>query len=109
MTVWKVLELERQSVDDLVTVVHWEATQSEETEDKKVYNSRVYGSINLSRGEEFVPFDQLTEETVIGWVKASLGEAQLVEIDKGLKDLIDRQKVPPILKGVPWPIASRTR
>jgi hypothetical protein len=106
MANWKVLELERKSEDGLVTVVHWEATLSEQVsigeENTKKYSSRVYGSISLSKGEEFIPFEELTQETVINWVKNCLGQEEVNRLEDILQEQINNQKNPPILKGVPW-------
>jgi hypothetical protein len=105
MVNWNIIELERQSTDDLVTSVHWEATLSEEVTNDgntQTYGSRAYGSVRLERGQDFIPFQDLTKETVIGWVKDKLGSEEVARIEASLQTQIDDQKIPPILKGVPW-------
>lgn len=50
---------------------------------------------------DFIPFDQLTEEETIHWVQEQLGPFRIDQIDKGLQQTIDQQKVQ-TAQGVPW-------
>lgn len=105
MVNWNIVQLERQSDDDLVTVVHWEATLAEEVvngEETKVYSSRVYGCVSLERGDTFTPFVELTKELVVGWVKDKLGEEEVTRFETSLQNQINEQKTPQVLKGLPW-------
>jgi hypothetical protein len=103
---WNIVQLERKAEDGLVCVVHWELIISEEMEqengNKKVFKARTYGCTHLDRGEEFIPFEQLTKEMVIDWVKSKLGQEQVLEFENSLQQQIEKQKNPPILTGLPW-------
>jgi len=46
-----------------------------------------------------IPYEDLTEEIIIEWVKESI---DLEAIEKSLEDQIEAQKNPPILTGLPW-------
>lgn len=48
----------------------------------------------------FIPFEQLTEADVIGWLMNRDGWAEALEVR--LDADIERQKNPPILHGLPW-------
>jgi hypothetical protein len=43
----------------------------------------------------FIPFEQLTEATVIGWVQANLGEAGIASYQAGVQGQIDLILNPP--------------
>ena len=47
-----------------------------------------------------MPFDQLTEADVVGWLMAKDGWAEALEAR--LDADIERQKNPPVLHGLPW-------
>ena len=53
----------------------------------------------------FVPYDQLTEEVVIGWVQASLGEQGIANYEANVQGQIDSQINPPVSPAntpLPW-------
>jgi len=49
----------------------------------------------------FIPYDQLTEEIVLGWVFAGLGD-QKAEIETTLVLKVDAQLAPTTANGIPW-------
>lgn len=51
---------------------------------------------------QFVPYDQLTEAQVVGWVQAALGPEQVAFIEAQLQANVDKQKNPTSSGGVPW-------
>ena len=54
---------------------------------------------------DFVEYDKLTEDVVIGWVKAGLGEDGVKAKEDTIAALIDAQENPPAAtngNGVPW-------
>jgi hypothetical protein len=54
----------------------------------------------------FVPFEDLTEETVLGWVTTTLGEEEITKIETEfetrLQERIDKKANPEFLTGTPW-------
>ena len=49
------------------------------------------------------PFENLTEEVVVGWVKEALGgEEKVAEIEAALQNQIDLKITPVSAAGVPW-------
>jgi hypothetical protein len=50
----------------------------------------------------FVAYDKLDEDTVIGWVKASLGDTEVKSIEDNIANQIDAQENPTTEKGKPW-------
>jgi hypothetical protein len=54
---------------------------------------------------DFVEYDDLTEDMVIGWVKSTLGEDEVKRIEDYITAQINAQENPPAAtkgKGVPW-------
>lgn len=59
----------------------------------------------LPTNETIVPFNELTEETVIGWVKSSLKEMETEMIESSISSMIERLKNPapaPQMAPLPW-------
>lgn len=98
---WNIVQLERSPEDSLVIKVHWEAVKIENYNDK-IYTARTYGALSLERGKEFIPFEQLTKEIVVDWIKEKMGIEQIISLEESLAQQIENQKNPPILTGVPW-------
>lgn len=69
---------------DVVYTVNWRYNATRENEGKE-YFAEVYGGIGVAFPDPatFVPYDQITEEMVIGWMEASLDvPAMQVNLDK---------------------------
>jgi hypothetical protein len=53
----------------------------------------------------FIPYEDLTEEMVIAWIKESLGEEGVLSIEKSIQFQIETQKNPPVTPQetpLPW-------
>ena len=94
---WKVAQLERETEDGFVFTVHYTINADDGT-----YTSGAYGSLGLERPDNLIPFSQLTEEVVIGWVKEKFGEEKVAEIEAALQAQLDEQHNPSKTSGVPW-------
>ena len=94
---WKIANLERKTEDGFVFTAHYTVNADDGT-----YTSGAYGSLGFERPDNLVPFSQLTEATVIGWVKEKLGEEKVTEIEAALQSQINEQKQPTKAAGVPW-------
>ena len=96
-TTWKIANLERETEDGFVFTAHYTVNADDGT-----YTSGAYGSLGFERPDNLIPFSQLTETTVIGWVKEKLGEEKVTEIEAALQSQINEQKHPTKAAGVPW-------
>jgi len=95
---WAVANLERETSDGYVFTVHYTVNAADGT-----YTSGAYGSLGLERPEgDMVPFADLTEEIVIGWVKDKFGDEKVTEIEAALQAQLDEQRHPSKASGVPW-------
>jgi hypothetical protein len=95
---WKIAQLDRETADGFVFTAHYTVSAEDGT-----YSAGAYGSIGLERPETLVPFADLTEEQVVGWVKAAIGGADKVaEVETALQAQLDEQKTPTKASGTPW-------
>ena len=93
---WSIADLNRKTSDGYVFAVHWRVDASNE-----VYSEGAYGSIPLERPEELVPFDQLTPELCLQWVKDHFGEEKVAEIEAALAARISEKQSPTEASGFP--------
>lgn len=101
---WSVSQLdaypEYEGNADVVFTVHWRlnGTDGEHT-------GGVYGSAGLTLDPEatYVPYADLTEAQVIGWVQAALGEEQVAAYEANVAEQIANQINPPVVSpALPW-------
>jgi predicted sugar kinase len=96
MTTWTIVNMERDASTGFVSTVHW--TCSDVDGD---YSGRTYGSLGLS-GELVTPYEDLTEETVIGWVHEAMGEETVAAHEASVAAKIAYAKEPKVATGMPW-------
>lgn len=95
---WKIAQLERETADGFVFTAHYTVDANDGT-----YSSGAYGSVGFERPENLIPYADLTEEVVVGWVKEALGGDEKVdEIQAALQEQLDQQRNPTKAAGVPW-------
>lgn len=94
---WAIVNLERETVDGFVMTAHYTVNASDGT-----YSSGAYGSVGFTRPDTLIPFADLTEAEVIGWVKDSFGAEKVAEIEAALQSKLDEQRAPSKAAGVPW-------
>jgi len=91
---WIVTGLVKKSIDNVdgvVVQVHWTLTATEDE-----FNTEYYGVTNLNFNEEsldsFVDFTELTEETVLDWVKGNIDDSYMDSIYGILQEQLDKLK-----------------
>jgi len=102
---WKIKNLEREVSDGYVYTAHYSVVGISDTlnPEGNPYNSGAYGSVGFQRPGTLIPFADLTEDQVIGWVKEALGGADKVaEIEAALEARIAKLINPSTINGVPW-------
>jgi hypothetical protein len=84
-----------ENMDDVVIIVHWRY-QARELHEEKEYFAETYGaaSVGMPDPENFTPYDQLTEEQVVGWLEAELDVPAMTAI---LQENIDLQINPVVV------------
>jgi len=94
---WKINTLERETDDGFVYTAHYTVDVEDGT-----YRAGAYGSIGFERPETLIPYADLTEEIVVGWVQAALGEEKVQEVAQALLTQLSEQREPTKASGVPW-------
>ncbi len=95
---WAINTLDRETADGFVMTAHYTVAANDGT-----YSSSAYGSIGFERPDTLIPYADLTEDMVIGWVKTALGgDEKIAEIEAALEAQIDEQRAPTKAQGTPW-------
>ena len=87
-------QLERIIADGAVITAHWNASVVDGD-----YSARAYGTQSFEPNPdspEFIPYEDLTEEEVVGWLTLDEG------LEANLEAQIESQKNPTDASGVPW-------
>ena len=95
---WKVNTLSRTLSTGRVDSVHYLV---DARSDDEVYSAGAYGELALE-GDVTTAYADLDEATVIGWVKAALGEDRVAEVHAALEAELTEQATPTTGTGVPW-------
>jgi hypothetical protein len=102
---WDIANMERHLPDGStppsgeVYTIHWTVSLEEQGE-----SAGAYGSIGLGGAEasSYTPFDEITKDQAIGWVKQTLGDEQVASIEAALEAQIQQKLNPTSAAGVPW-------
>jgi len=97
MATWTIANLERNVADGGVTVAHWRVTEVDGD-----YSASAYGTVGFTPdpdADDFVAYDSLTEEVVMGWVHAEVDQSAT---EAALTANIEAQKNPVSADGMPW-------
>jgi hypothetical protein len=90
-----ITQLERTVANGIVTTVHYTFTVVSETN-----QVQSYGTVTLTEPEgDFIPFDELTQEDVMGWLADNL---DLDEIEANLNARLHELDNPTTAVGIPW-------
>lgn len=96
MVIWKIESLDRNVDNGYVTTAHWTCSAVDGN-----FSGSVYGSVGFD-GELSIPYEQLTEEVVLGWVKNTLGAEQVATYEDSVVSQIEAAKNPVSASGTPW-------
>ena len=97
-TTWTISTLERELSDGGVIVAHWRATDVDGD-----YSASSYGTCGFTydaSASDFTPYDQLTQDQVLGWCWNDGVDKDATEAS--LAANINDQKNPTQANGVPW-------
>jgi hypothetical protein len=92
--VWSVSTLERDTSTGYVRVGHWQCTGTDGD-----YSGRVYSTCSWPDGQPVIPYADLTQETVLGWIWESVDKDAT---EAAVAAQIEAQKHPVTATGVPW-------
>ena len=104
---WDVVSLDATktvgSLSDVVTTVHWTASDSE-TVSGVVHSGSSYGSVGLAEADSssFTAYASITKDNAIAWAKAAIGSDEVTRIETSIAAQITESKAPTTTTGVPW-------
>ena len=87
--------VEKDNESDVVYNVHWIVTGVSDEIDPNspniFYQSGSIGTqlLDISEITNFIPFDQVTNEEVVAWTQAAMGEEQVTAIETGIASQIE--------------------
>jgi hypothetical protein len=103
---WQVNTLERELADGYVKKVIYRVNGEDGD-----YSFRATGEVNLPKPSTLVPYKDLTEATVLKWVKARIDEianqtdpkgVTVAKIEDAVEKGVNEQKTPTTGVGKPW-------
>ena len=97
---WQVNTLERELADGYVKKVIYRVNGKDGD-----YLFRATGEVKLPKPDTLVPYKDLTETQVIGWIKTKLdadNAGTVAKIEQAIEDGVNKQKNPTTGVGTPW-------
>jgi hypothetical protein len=93
-TTWTISTLERETSNGFVTTAHWQATAVDGD-----YTTSIYSTCSWADGTPVIPYENLTQETVLGWIWETVPKQAT---EDALAAQIALQKNPVTATGTPW-------
>jgi hypothetical protein len=100
---WRVTDLTRDLLDGYVKKVNYAAEIVYKDDDEVTHSFVRSSELNFDRPETLIPYSDLTNDIVIGWIKGQLGEDNCKFIEDSLTKELNEQKFPTLGFGFPWP------
>ena len=100
---WDVVSLDATktvgSLSDVVTTVHWTASDADGD-----HTGSAYGSVGLAAADSgsFTAYADITKDNAIAWAKAAIGSDEVTAIETKIAAQITESKTPTVSSGVPW-------
>jgi hypothetical protein len=106
---WQIEQLscvpQEEGQTDVVISVAWRVNGVDDTSGTPLY-ATVYGSQSVApytEGAPFIPYADLTQPEVIGWVQNAMGESQVAAINASIEQQIESQVNPTVVTPpLPW-------
>ena len=92
---WTISTLDREVSNGFVIVAHWQATAVDGE-----HTASIYSTCSWADGTVNIPYADLTQETVLGWVWANGVDKTATEAT--LTAYIEAKKNPVMASGTPW-------
>ena len=103
--IWTITDLLTVDTDDKPDYVVFANYKIQAQEDEFNAETESLIQFKIDEGSSFIPYNELTNDLVLGWIKSTLGEQEIQAIEKSLADQINFQKNPPVtpqVKPLPW-------
>ena len=104
---WNVTALYTQTIEgeqNYVVIANYEVVGTDGTFSASLSNIARFSTASVS---PFIPYDQLTNDIVIGWIQSELGVDGVANIEACIQGQIDSQINPPVVpQNTPLPWAT---
>jgi len=100
---WNVVALDATktvgSLSDVVTTVHWTASDADGE-----HTGSSYGSVGLAEANSgsFTAYASITKDNAVAWAKSALGADEVTRVETSIAAQITESKTPTTSTGVPW-------
>ena len=100
---WDVVALDATktvgSLSDVVTTVHWTASDADGE-----HTGSSYGSVGLAEANSgsFTAYASITKDNAVAWAKSALGADEVTRVETSIAAQITESKTPTTSTGVPW-------
>ena len=92
---WTIQQMDRNTDGGFVTTVHYNVSAVDGE-----FTASTYGTVGYTQEDKmYIPYADLTEAEVVGWVQESLGKDT---VEASLTAQIEAQKNPVSESGLPW-------
>ena len=98
--IWGIQNMERELSDGFVITAYWTCTALQDGQSWYVYGSQSF-PYNPSQ-PDFIPYDQLTEAEVIGWVQTAMGPEGVAATEASAEQQLNQLINPTTANGLPW-------
>ena len=98
---WSISQLDRTLPDGVVYTAHWRVSKTDGDASASVYGS-IQIPVKSVSDPDFIPYEDLTEADVVGWVKDEMSAEQVAAHEASVAAQIDAQKNPVSASGLPW-------
>jgi hypothetical protein len=93
---WTVNQLFTQEIDgekDYVVIANYDVTGVDGEYSSSISDSSMFSTVNV---DNFIPYEDLTNDIVIGWIKSVLGPDTVANYEESIQGQIDSQINPPV-------------
>lgn len=91
---------QKDGFNDVVFNVFWRVNATDGDKSSTISGKQ---AVKLDAEGDFTPYENLTREQVLGWVKDAMGQGRVVEIENYLIKQIGNQTNPPVsTPALPW-------
>jgi len=110
---WKVTSIKTKTEganQNAVVQTYWTKTGTDENNNTGTFSGATpFTTLNMPEGYTFVPFSELTEETVLTWIKAVVVGGYEEHVNQQIQKQID-EKINPVTESqMPWaPVTTAT-
>ena len=94
---WKVKNLNRELIDGYVFSADWMFFASVED-----HTRSISGSTKFDRGDDMIPYEELTEDLIIEWIRYQVGNQHIDSMKRALSSEIMKMYAPESDSGTPW-------